>query len=104
MGTSATSPLRSPGSPKKWTKSGVAHKWAEVLRHHTFVGVLYGRTKSKVAHKWAEVLGHRCVLGGPQPRGQRQRLLTSGQKCYFTPALWWGPYRRGQKQNKSGSK
>ena len=45
VGGSATSPLRSRGSPNKGTKS-------------------------KVAHKWAEVLHHPCILGGPRTRGQ----------------------------------
>ena len=35
-GGSATSPLRSRGSPNKGTKSKVAHKWAEVL-HNSYV-------------------------------------------------------------------
>ena len=61
MGRIATSPLRSWGSPKKGTKS-------------------------KVAHKWAELLHHPCVLGGPQTRGQSQRCPTSGQNSYITPA------------------
>ena len=47
VGGSATSPLRSPGSPNTGTKS-------------------------KVAHKWAEVLHHPCILGGPQTRRQGQ--------------------------------
>ena len=62
VGGSATSPVRSRGSPNKGTKS-------------------------KVAHKWAEVLHHPCLLGGPQTRGQSQRWPTSGQNCYITPAL-----------------
>ena len=62
VGGSATSPLRSRGSPNKGTKSMVAYKWAEVLRHP-------------------------CVLGGPQTRGQSQWLPTSGRKCYITPAF-----------------
>ena len=43
VGGSATSSLRSRGSPNKGTKSMVAHRWAEVLHHP-------------------------CVLGGPQTR------------------------------------
>ena len=62
VGTIATSPLRSRGSPNKGTKS-------------------------KVAHKWTEVLHHPCVLGGPKTRGQSQRCPTSGQNCYITPAF-----------------
>ena len=62
VGGSATSPLRSRGSPNKGTKS-------------------------KVAHKWAEVLHHPCVLGGPQTRGQSQRWPIRGQNCYITPAF-----------------
>ena len=62
VGGSATSPLRSPGSPNK-------------------------TTKSKVAHKWAEVLHYPCVLGGPQTTGQSQWWPTSGRKCYITPAF-----------------
>ena len=62
VGGSATSPLRSRGSPNKGTKS-------------------------KGTHKWAEVLHHPCVLGGPQTRGQSQRWPTSGRKCYITPAF-----------------
>ena len=98
VGGSATSPLRSRGSPNKGTKS-------------------------KVAHKWAEVLHHPCLLGGRQTRGQSQRWPTSGQNCYITPALLrvpkqgdkvkggpqvgriatsplrsWGPQTRGQRQ------
>ena len=73
MGGSATSPLRSRGSPNE-------------------------RTKSKVAHKWAEVLHHPCVLGGPQTRGQRQWWPTSGQKCYSTPAFSGVP-KQGDKVN-----
>ena len=42
-------------------------------------------TKSKAAQKWAEVLHHPCVLGGPQPRGQRQSWPRSGRECYITP-------------------
>ena len=59
VGGSATSSLRSRGSPNKGTKSMVVHKWAEVLHHP-------------------------CVLGGPQTRGQSQRWPTSGRKCYIT--------------------
>ena len=62
VGTIATSPLRSRGSPNKGTKS-------------------------KVAHKWARLLHHPCVLGGPQTRVQSQRWPTSGQNCYITPAF-----------------
>ena len=47
-GGSATSPLRSRGSPIQGDEKKVAHKRAEVLRHP-------------------------CVLGGPQTRGQSQR-------------------------------
>ena len=54
VGTIATSPLRSRGSPNKGTKS-------------------------KVAGKWAQLLYHPCVLGGPQTRGQSQRCPTSGR-------------------------
>ena len=71
MGTSATSPLHSPGSSNKGTKS-------------------------KVDHKWAQVLHHPCVLGGPETRGQRQRWPTSGEKCYITPAFSGVP-RQGDK-------
>ena len=71
MGTIATSPLPSWGSPNKGTKS-------------------------KVAHKWAEVLHHPCVLGGPQTRGQSQRWPTSGQNCYITPAFLGVP-KQGDK-------
>ena len=73
MGGSATSPLRSQGSPNKGTKS-------------------------KVPHKWAELLYHPCVLGGPQTRGQSQRCPTSGQNFYITPAFCGGPHTRGQSQ------
>ena len=62
VGGSATSPLRSQGSPNKGTKS-------------------------KLAHKWAEVLHHPCVLGGTPTRGQGQRWPTSGRNCYITPAF-----------------
>ena len=70
---SATSSLRSRGSPNK------------------------GR-KSKVAHKWAEVLHHPCVLWGPQTRGQSQRSPTSARECYITPAFSGCPQTRGQSQ------
>ena len=73
MGVSATSPLRSRGSPNKGTKSTVDHKWAEVLHHP-------------------------CVLGGPQTRGQNQRWPTSGRKCYITPAFSGVP-KQGDKDN-----
>ena len=73
VGGSATSPLRSRGSPNK-------------------------TTKSKVAHKWAEVLHHPCVLGGPQTRGQGQWWPTSGRKCYITPAFSGVPKTRGRSQ------
>ena len=62
VGGSATSPLRSWGSPNK-------------------------TTKAKVSHKWAEVLHHPCVLGGPQTTRQSQWWPTSGRKCYITPAF-----------------
>ena len=113
VGGSATSPLRSRGSPNKRTKSKVAHKWAEVLHHPCVLvgpptkykvkggpqvggsatsplrslGSPNKGTKSKVAHKWAEVLHHPCVLEGPQTRGQNQRWPTSGRKCYITPVF-----------------
>ena len=112
VGTIATSPLRSWGSPNKGTKSKVAHKWAGVLHHPCVLGGPQTRgqsqrwptsrqntsplrswgspnkgTKSKVAHKWVELLYHPCVLGGPQTRGQSQRCPTSGQNCYITPAF-----------------
>ena len=139
VGGSATSPLRSRGSPNKGAKAMVADKWGEVLHHpcvlggpqtrgqsqwwptsgrrcyitHGFSGVpkqgdkvnggpqvggsatspLRSQgspnkgTKSMVAHKWAEVLHHPWVLGGPQTRGQSQRLPTSGRKCYITLAF-----------------
>ena len=73
MGGSATSPLRSGGSPNKGTKS-------------------------KVAHKWAEVLHHPCVLGGPPTRGQSQWWPTGGRKCYITPAFSGVP-KQGDKVN-----
>ena len=69
MSGSATSPLRSRGSPNKGTKSMVAHKWAEVLHHP-------------------------CVLGGPQTRGQSQWWPTSGRKCYIIPAFSGVPKHR----------
>ena len=62
MGGSATSPLRSRGSPNK-------------------------RTKSKVAKKWAKVLNQWCVVGGLQTRGQSQRWPTSGRKGCITRAF-----------------
>ena len=62
VGGSATSPLRSRGSPNK-------------------------KTKSKVAYKWGEVVHHPCVLGVPQTWGQSQRWPTSGRKCYISPAF-----------------
>ena len=71
VGGSATSPLRSLGSPNKGTKS-------------------------KVAHKWAEVLHHPCVLGGPQTRGQSQRWPTGEQNSYITPACLGVP-KQGDK-------
>ena len=71
MGGSATSPLRSRGSPNKGTKS-------------------------KVAHKWAEVLHHPCVLGGPQTRGQSQRWPIRGQNSYITTAFLGVP-KQGDK-------
>ena len=71
VGGSATSPLRSRGSPNTGTKS-------------------------KVAHKWAKVLHDPCVPGGPQTRGQSQWWPTSGRKCYITPALWGVP-KQGDK-------
>ena len=73
MDESATSPLRSPGSPNKGTKS-------------------------KVPHKWAEFLHHPCVLGGPQTRGQSQRWSTSARKCYITLAFSGVP-KPGDKVN-----
>ena len=73
VGGSATSPLRSPGSPNKTTKSTVAQKWAEVLHHP-------------------------CVPGAPQTTGQRQRWPTSGPKCYITPAFSGVP-KQGDKVN-----
>ena len=66
VGTIATSPLCSRGSPNKGTKS-------------------------KVSHKWAELLHHPCVLGGPQRRGQSQRWPASGQNCYISLAFWGVP-------------
>ena len=139
VGGSATSSLRSRGSPNKGTKSMVAQKWAEVLHHPCVLGGPQTRVQSqwwptsgrrcyiapafsgvpkqrdkvndgpqvggratsslrfwgspnkgttpKVAHKWAELLHHPCVLGGPQTRGQSQRLPTSGRKCYITLAF-----------------
>ena len=62
VGASATSPLRSRGSPNKGTKS-------------------------KAPDKWTEFLHHPCVLGGPQTRGQSQRWPTNGQNCYITCAF-----------------
>ena len=73
LGGSATSPLRSRGSPNKGTKAMMAHKWTEVLHHP-------------------------CVLGGPQTRGQNQRWPTSGRKCYITPAFSGVP-KQGDKVN-----
>ena len=59
MGGSATSPLRSRGSPNKGTNS-------------------------KAAQRWAEVLHHPCILLGPQTRGQMQSWPRDGRKCYIT--------------------
>ena len=71
VGRSATSALQSRGSPKK-------------------------ETKSKVAHKWAEVLHQPYDLGGPQTRGQSQRWPTSGRRCYISPAFSGGPLQKGR--------
>ena len=71
VGGSATSSLRSRGSPNKGTKSMVVHKWAEVLHHP-------------------------CVHGGLQTRGQSQWWPTSGRKCYITP-VFSGVPRQGDK-------
>ena len=52
-----------------------------------FSGVLQKGTKTKVAHKRAEVLRHPYVLEGPQTRGQSPRWPTSGRKCYVAPTF-----------------
>ena len=148
VGRSATSPLRSRGSPNKGTKSMVAHRWAEVLHHPCVLGGPQTRgqsqwwptsgrkcyitpafsgvpkqgdkikagpqvggsatsplrsrgypnkgTRSKVANKWAELLHHPSVLGGPQTSGQSQWSLTSGRRCYITPAFSGVPKHRGK--------
>ena len=113
MGGSATSPLRSRGSPDKGTEAKLAHKGVRLPRHACVLGGPYTRDKSKrgaqkggiatsplrsrgspnkekeakVAHKGAVVLCHPCVLGSPQTRGQRQRWPRSGHKCYITTAF-----------------
>ena len=66
VGTGATSPLPSRGSPMPST----------------------GR-KSKRAQKWAQWLRQPCLFGGPQgpARGENQKGPTSGQSGYITPAF-----------------
>ena len=113
MGGSATSPLRSWGSPNKGIKSKVAQKWAEVLHHPcvlggpqtwgqsqrwptsgrkcyitpAFSGVPKQGDKVNGGPQVGRLLHHPCVLGGPHTRGQSQRWPTSGRKCYITPAF-----------------
>ena len=66
VGTVATSPLSSRGSPMPST----------------------GR-KSEMAHKWAQWLHHPCLLGDPQcpAQGENQKWPTSGHSGYITPAF-----------------
>ena len=66
VGTVATSPLPSRGSP-----------------------MLCTGTKSEMAHMWAQWLPHPCRLGGPQcsARGQNQKWPTCGHSGYLTPAV-----------------
>ena len=66
VGTMATSPLPSRGSPMP----------------------IKGR-KQEMAHKWAQCLHHHCLLGAPQclTRGENQKWPTSGHNGYITPAL-----------------
>ena len=71
MDGSATSPLRSQGSPNKGTKLKVAQKWAKVLHHRCVLeDPLRKKSETKVAHKRAEVLNHPYLLGGAQTRRQ----------------------------------
>ena len=105
VGGNATSPLHSPGSPKKW---GQNQNWwgPQVVGNAT--SPLHSRgsptkgTKSKWAHKWAEMLHHPCILGGPQQRGQNQSGPTSGRKCYITPAFSAVPNEMGTKSELAG--
>ena len=73
-GGNATSPLHSPGSPTKGTKSKGAQKRVEMLRLP-------------------------CILGGAQHRGQNQSGTKRGQKCYITPELSGIPNKGGQHES-----
>ena len=66
VGTVATSPLPSRGSP-----------------------MLCMGTKPEMAHMWAHWLPNPCRLGGPQcsARGQNQKWPTCGHSGYLTPAV-----------------
>ena len=66
VGTVATSPLPSRGSPMPSK----------------------GR-KSEMAHNWAKWLHHPCLLGDPQclARGENEKWFTSGHNTYITPAF-----------------
>ena len=96
VGRIATSPLPSPGSPNKGTKSKVAQEGGIATSPLRSRGSLNKGTKSKVSHKWAELLHHARVLGGPQTRGQSQRWPTSGHNCYITCAFLGFP-KQGDK-------
>ena len=66
VGTVATQPLPSQGSP-----------------------MLCTGTKSEMAHMWAQWLPNPCCLGGPQcsAREQNQKWPTCGHSGYLTPAV-----------------
>ena len=101
LGGNATSPLHSPGSPTKGTKSKRAQKRAELLHDHCVLGgpqTKGGKIRISClnlaflgAQKWAKMLHHPCIVGDPQQRGQNQSRPKRGRKCYITPAFSGSP-------------
>ena len=93
VGTVATSPLPSRGSPMlcTGTNSEMVHLWARWLPNPCRLGgpqcSAWGQIQ--MAHMWAQWLPNPCRLGGPQcsAKGQNQKWPTCGHSGYLTPAV-----------------
>ena len=96
VGGNATSPLHSRGSPKDMgnkIRFGGAHKWLEMLHHPCILGDPQ-RHGGQNQNWWGpQVVGNATSpphsLGFPKTWGTKSELveLTSGRKCYITPAF-----------------
>ena len=108
VGKVATSPLPYRGSPPLQS-AGQNQKWPTSGQSGYLTPAVSGiptaakrGAKSEVAHKWANWLPHPSRIGEPhrfRAGGQNQKLPTSGQIGYLTPAVSGSPTasKRGAK-------